>query len=486
MSHDRGEVLRAIREALQDLPALAATAPGKPPEPGEIFFPREHARALDPETVLVVGNRGMGKSFWANALAHAPSREAAARAYRRELEGVEARFVFASAEGVQGISRGEIEAVADDVPTDAIWRAAVLPSLVPTPDELPATLRERVDWVRSRPEELRELLRTADRRLAERQARLVLLFDALDQLAGTWPRIQILTRGLLELALGLQSYRNIRLKIFMRPDQYESPELFRFPDASKIKTGHVRLTWRSLDLFGLLFFELSRRARAPFERLCASTGINLQKRHPFLPLPSELLESPESQKTLFHEIAGPFMGANAKRGFPYTWLPVHLADARGEVAPRTFLRALRQAALHDPPPTDKAIDHLGIFEGVRQASEQRLAELEEDYPWVSAALAPLRGLQVPAEVAAVHDAWDRGSVIDRIVEKFRDAKGPIGLELVPQLPRGVALELLQKNLEAIGVMEVRANGKIDVPDIFRIKAGILRKGGVTPQQRQRL
>lgn len=486
MTSDTSDDPRAVREALQNLPALAATAPGQPPKPEEIFFPREHARALDPETSLVVGNRGMGKSFWANALAQPDTRQRVASAYQRELAGVEARFVFASAEGVdESVSRDAIEAVPAGVPADAIWRAAILPFLS-ADAELPATLRDRVDWVGSRPEEQRELLRAADRRLAERGARLVLLFDALDQLAGSWSAIQHLTQGLLELALRMQSYRNIRLKIFMRPDQFESPDLFRFPDASKIKTGSVRLNWRAIDLFGLLFFELSRRARDAFERLCARAEINLQKRHPLLGLPSDLLDDPLVQKNLFHEITGPYMGKNAKRGLPYTWLPVHLADAKGEVAPRTFLRALRQAAHHAPAPTDRAIDHLGIQQGVREASEQRLRELEEDYPWVSAALEPLRGLQVPAEVARVHEVWEQHGAIHRIVEQFRDAKGPIGLELMPDLPMRDALALLQKNLEAIGVMEVRANGKIDVPDIFRIKAGILRKGGVTPQRRQRL
>lgn len=38
----------------------------------------------------------------------------------------------------------------------------------------------------------------------------------------------------------------------------------------------------------------------------------------------------------------------------------------------------------------------------------------------------------------------------------------------------------------VGVMEERANGKINVPDIFRVEAEILRKGGVAvPKRRTR-
>lgn len=475
----------AIREALGELPALAATSPGRPPAPEEIYFPPDHARALDPETLLVVGNRGMGKSFWANALAGEETRKHAARAYPEKLRGVEARFVFASAEGGEhGVSQAEIKSVGDEVSPESIWRAAILGEL-PSAAGLPKTLRDRVAWIGSHPEEQRTLLRDAVARFAKEGRRVVFLFDALDQLADEWQEIQKLTQGLLRLALALTSYRAIRLKIFMRSDQFESTDLFRFPDASKITNGSVRLTWKSVDLYGLLFFELKRREENAFTALCRSAAVNLERRHDVLGLPLDLLTDPEVQKVVFHRIAGPYMGKNAKRGFPYTWLHAHLADAKGEVGPRTFLRALREAAHHDPAPAQGAIDHHGIQNGVRKASEQRLEELKEDYPWVSEALEPLRGLLVPSEWAKIRDCWRDRRVLERIQELYPSVKSPLGLDLGrgEDVPR--SLQVLLANLVAIGVMERRANGKIDVPDIFRVKAGILRKGGVTPQQRQR-
>jgi len=39
-------------------------------------------------------------------------------------------------------------------------------------------------------------------------------------------------------------------------------------------------------------------------------------------------------------------------------------------------------------------------------------------------------------------------------------------------------DALLRTMTSIAVMEVRANGKINVPDIFRVEAGILRRGGV--------
>ena len=42
---------------------------------------------------------------------------------------------------------------------------------------------------------------------------------------------------------------------------------------------------------------------------------------------------------------------------------------------------------------------------------------------------------------------------------------------------------LLSSMRDVSVMEERANGKINVPDIFRVEADILRKGGVAVPKR---
>jgi hypothetical protein len=44
-------------------------------------------------------------------------------------------------------------------------------------------------------------------------------------------------------------------------------------------------------------------------------------------------------------------------------------------------------------------------------------------------------------------------------------------------------DVLLRAMTRIAVMEERANGKINVPEIFRVNAGILRRGGVTGPRR---
>jgi hypothetical protein len=89
------------------------------------------------------------------------------------------------------------------------------------------------------------------------------------------------------------------------------------------------------------------------------------------------------------------MGAGPKRGRTYSWLFDHLADAFGETSPRSFITALQKAANHSPAPAETAIDHNGIRAGVQDASEIRVAQLKEDYDWITSVLQALEDLEVP-------------------------------------------------------------------------------------------
>ena len=170
----------------------------------------------------------------------------------------------------------------------------------------------------------------------------------------------------------------IRAKIFMRVDQFSDQDLFRFPDSSKIRNDHVNLIWRPTELYGLLLFELMRNdlSRGPLETLAVR-----ERASEALPRSGvDRWENVEAQERLINGIAGEFMGSNKKRGQVYTWVPLHLSDAAHTCSPRTFLIAWKKAAERLPPPEGKAVDHLGLLDGVRSASTSRLEELYEDYP----------------------------------------------------------------------------------------------------------
>ncbi|MCB4802631.1 hypothetical protein QO001_002183 [Methylobacterium brachiatum] len=488
------DIQTALRGALRDLPILAAHGTGMSPDASSIYFPEGHADALDPEVALVIGNRGMGKSFWASALADPRSRRVIGSAYMGRARALRSKnlnvhFGFADAEGANGsVSRIQLESVPPNIPADVIWRAIVVRILNPNEAGLPKKFSQYVEWASENLEELQSMLRSADRQLFEEGRQTLVLFDQLEQLADDWPRIQTLTQGLLKTALAMRSYRSVKIKIFMRPDQSENRDLFRFPDAAKISGSGVRLRWRPLDLYGLLYFHIWRdeggcdALQSLMQQLSLRINENLEAER----IPTMLAYDEVAQRKLFEQFAGQFMGANAKRGRPYTWIPVHLADGRLEISPRTFLRVIKTAAdLGNNRRT--AIDYLGIQQGVRQASENRLTELSEDYPWVQEALAPLSGLLVPADPDEIVGRWIGSDVIPRILDRYSGMSAPLDLALSTgdQEPEIACYSLLNL-LSEIGVFEERINGKVNVPDIFRVNAGIRRRGGITPEQRRLL
>ena len=54
------------REALASLPT--GTSHGESPAPEHVYLPMSHLRAMKPDTLLVTGMRGAGKTFWWTAL----------------------------------------------------------------------------------------------------------------------------------------------------------------------------------------------------------------------------------------------------------------------------------------------------------------------------------------------------------------------------------------------------------------------------------
>ena len=474
---------QAIRKGLSELPRADNHAPDQTVNPEEVYAVQGHRAALDPDRALVVANRGMGKSFWTHALSQDPIRQSVSQQFRQpDLKSAAVSIGFNASERADSVapSPDTIRRVYGDRPgrsPESIWNAVIARaagSNLPVP--IPQGFSPLVQWVDEDPERYASAMTEADNRLATAGRRLLLVFDALDRLGEDWETTRALTRALLRRALAARSYRTIRIKLFMRLDQFEDSSLFDFPDASKIRNTRVDLEWRTEDLYGLLFSRLERlsSARESFRQLQDS----LRFRQSAFP---QVSQAQDSQKLTVDALAGEFMGASKKRGRVFTWLPTHLADARGQTSPRTFLTVWREAAHHGTAPLAHAVDHLGIMEGVRKASEDRFTELAEDYKWIRRALEPLKGQMVPMERETLEAIWRERQVAERVVNESRQ-KGwlaPVQLGVAEMSPE----RALVTALETIGVLEIRRNGKINVPDIFRVEAGIKRKGGVRPPRR---
>jgi hypothetical protein len=317
--------LDALRNALADLQPGFAHQAQIPPTPAQIFAPARHANALNPNRILVFGNRGVGKSFWSSVLTHATSRVAVAKYYPKlQLNRIERVLGFHEDAGKdEGPSPSPAilsELLERGFDAEDVWRSVLLQALQSKlPDPLPKSLQDIIQWNKSNIEHSELLLRQADQKFRDAGKIFLLVFDALDRLGKDWSTINTLTEGLLRFALDARGYRALKVKIFMRTDQSKDDALFRFADASKIRSDAVDLVWDREELFGLMYKGLLAEASSK-NALIAVAG-----RKKSAELASELLGSVSVQEEVFYKIAGEFwaQGLNAEeriRGFTITWL----------------------------------------------------------------------------------------------------------------------------------------------------------------------
>ncbi len=480
------ELRKAFSEAL---PPHEQTG-GTPREPRFTYVPQSHARALDPDKTLVEGMRGAGKSHWWAALNSQPHREYLETLFPEAKITGNLKISQGFGVGLSSLVAPKKDTLAQLVVShDArhIWQTVIAVSAgFPHPFPLqPGEWNAMVPWVEQHPEQYDLLLEELDQNLGKQKTVHLVLFDALDRLADDWPAIRPLARSLLQLALDMRANKAIKLKLFVRPDMLQDREILAFPDSSKLLAQKVALTWRSVDLYALLFQCLANAENHdnPFRMLCERQfGLNWRKDEilKLWPVPNECRADKELQSKIFHALTGPWMGSGAKRGAPYTWLVNHLTDTLNQVSPRSFSSALRHAVDEEPKKDwPYALDYHAIQHGVREASHIRVQEMTfEDYPWVNTFMQPLRNrITVPCEAADIIHLWRQDSTLSKLQQLWANTETEVRL---PPQHLNAGEQGVLADLEALGVIQTLTDGRIQMPDIYRLAFGLGRKGGVKP------
>jgi hypothetical protein len=300
-------------------------------------------------------------------------------------------------------------------------------------------------------------------------------------MADDWQHVHQLAKGLLQVALDMRSTRAIRCKVFVRPDLLQDANVTSFADYSKLLANKASLAWQRGDLYALLYQCLGNAevSRQPFGALIGKgrTAIDARTGGDWA-LPASLRKDEERQEALFERIAGKAMGSSVKRGKPYTWLVNHLQDGLNQVSPRSFLAALGKAAAETTDDYALPLDYRGIQRGVQEASQIRVQEITEDYPWVATVMAPLRGnLTVPCLISDIERIWKSDQTLIQLGGLLQRPKGAVKLppQHIDQGPAG-----LLTDLEELGMVQRMDGKRIQMPDVFRVAFGFGRRGGVKP------
>lgn len=471
------------REALGNLPE--GTSYDERPDARYVHLPPSHVKAMNPNNMLVTGMRGAGKTFWWAALQE--------RSIRRLIEQATGSSTLSEDTEVKtgfGIRPAPNDYPDKDVLRDLlrigfepriIWRAVQAWQLATADHPVRHTKnwKERINYVNREPETIARLFHERDAEFVSRGVLHLSLFDALDRCSDDWKDMYHLIRGLMQTALDIRSYKRLRVKIFLRSDQVDETRIADFPDASKVLSSSVELSWPASELYGLLWHSLVNGTHGDAFRRFLSDQFLRSTTFGELDLftvSRSLISNDDDQRNKFHSISGPFMGRNRRRGYPYTWIPNHLGDTGGKVSPRSFLKALRTAAEHTAeryPEHDFPLHFESIKRGVQEASTIRVAELKEDYPWVDRALEALRGMTVPCEFDEVDDRWEGSRVLDRLTEDIEQDAVKLPPRHIEEGSQGV-----RSDLELLGVFLRMRDGRVNIPDVFRVGYGLGRKGGV--------
>ncbi|NQE35666.1 hypothetical protein E5S67_03401 [Microcoleus sp. IPMA8] len=122
--------------------------------------------------------------------------------------------------------------------------------------------------------------------------------------------------------------------MFLRTDLFRE-DFLNFPDASKLQAHQIRLEWKHSWLYQLLVKRLANSGNEMTEYLQNIPGLIIENK-------TGLGLTATSNEKLFEELIermiGKYMSANAKKGITYRWIPNHLQDAGGRIAPRSFLK----------------------------------------------------------------------------------------------------------------------------------------------------
>lgn len=452
-------------------------------EPGHIYMPSGHYKAIALDRPLVIGDRGSGKSYWLKSLVDPERRELIGNIFDfPSLSSCEVTTGFdPTTTGNYPESKVLVNLIQSGIQPSDIWYTvlvqACLRSIIP---ESLTTWTKKIEWVKMESEQVSRQLLDRNATLATKNKIQLIAFDGLDRLAALWSDTVVLVRGLLQAQLDFSKYTNLRTKAFIRPDLFSDPAIRRFPDASKLVSRAVKLEWETIDLYGLMWQYLANsndsKASQLFRNFCDETGEFkwLKKDSSLFVLSEETRHDETRQESLFHEIAGKTMGGS-RSGNTWTWLPNHLSDANGFTSPRSFLVALRSAAVDSRKRkfvgTEYALHTASIKEGVSSASKARRNELEENLPWISDIFLPLKGLALPSSKQDVVGRWKKANTLDTLYKVSTDV--PLPEKISEGDPGSILLAL-----EQLGLCRMLADGRVDFPDIVRVDAGMPRKGGV--------
>jgi hypothetical protein len=481
-----------LLELLQNLGAGVADAHSHDPErQRRMLFPiPEHLRAIEPEVVLVIGDRGAGKSHLKDVLRDVGLRKTLTRYVpRTRMANEEADWVEAWPLGKEGPESGtwrEFVTSHRERPEDIsdLWLALLVRRLAPhLPGEAKvaalASIRatrpgELLDTFRATRADFIHILDSLDNRLEAERRWLVASYDELDTVSLDWASLGAVVSGLINLWVTFaRRWQRLRPKIFMRTDFYRHNRGVSGADVAKLAANRVELSWSNRSLYGVLIKHVVNQDKALEKHFTGTVELRKDPELGLLPV----LTKDEDARPFIERLAHRYMGANPKKGVTFSWLLDKLRDGNDRVVPRSLIQLIERAATEAIADTratgSRLLEHVALRRALDVVSTDFVdAAARHEFPWIPSLKRRLAGdPQVP---------WTEREVARLIGRNFDGDWGSLpGAEgPEPIRPPGRDVAEVLENLVQLGLLTLRGDGSYNVPDLYLNGLGLKRKGGV--------
>ena len=246
-----------------------------------------------------------------------------------------------------------------------------------------------------------ELLQKADTEMDASGYKIWFLFDRLDVAFAESPDLEAnALRALFKVYLDFASYKNIKLKVFLRSDIWKRITQEGFREATHI-TRTTTIKWERPSILNLIV----RRF------------LNNPSILEFFKVAPEIVESLEQQEKLFYRIF-PTKISSGKNPDTLEWLIGRTQDSNGICAPRDLInliksaigRQIKQLELGDAaPPDENLFQRTIIKDALSDASKEKVekhlfAEHPKYRPWLD----QLRGRKSQYNIETLSALWEIG------------------------------------------------------------------------------
>ncbi|MBD2292991.1 AAA family ATPase [Anabaena sphaerica FACHB-251] len=267
----------------------------------------------------------------------------------------------------------------------------------PAHSDIVTWLVERSNSPQKKPQAADEL-RLIDQELQEKNQVVWLLYDELDAGFGSSPEDYARRRRSLEalLAWWLESGTNLKQivpKIFLREDIWKQ---FNFTNTGHYSGRSLELRWEEADLWRLVL----RQALKSSPSLSKSLGGLTAERLDIIVL--------EQLRQSLYPLWGERMGSGNK-AYTYNWVRTRIADGQKNCFPRSLILLLEEAVKIEKRFSEHVSEITlrpkALINAFPNVSQQRVAEVRNEYPELKNFLDRLQGERSPIDENRLAEIW---------------------------------------------------------------------------------